>query len=117
MTVERALDQAALALRILEAAPHRLGKSLGLYLMRAGGDEKRAALGDERGGEPRQLAIAAQRWAQILFRARESRRVGDHQIEALVLAVQPLELVERIALGEAAARADAVELGRARGEL
>src|SRR6185312_7832751 len=66
---------------IVEAAAHRIGEIVDADIVRARRDEQEAAGRDARGGEARELAIAAQARAQILARFHEGGRVGDHDIE------------------------------------
>src|SRR3546814_6062803 len=110
-------QDAAFAPGIREASPHLLGETLEVGVVRAGGCEQNAALGNQWRRQANHLAVALEALGQVLLRLHESRWIDDHQPVALAGVGLALQLLENLSLHEAAAAGDIVGLGRPGGEL
>src|SRR5205807_1814901 len=91
-----------------EPAPHGLGEIRRTDIMRARREEQDAARRGYLCGEPRQLAVAAQRRPHIALRARKGRRVGDDDVKALAGCGERGCLGKYLSAAEGAALGDIV---------
>src|SRR3546814_3929588 len=88
-------QDAAFAPGIREASPHLLGETLEVGVVRAGGCEQNAALGNQWRRQANHLAVALEALGQVLLRLHESRWIDDHQPVALAGVGLALQLLER----------------------
>jgi len=93
---------------VAQAAPYRLGKLRLCHIVRAAGEKQYSPGGSHRGGEARELAIAAQCGGDILTRLRESGGIGDDNIEALAGSGEPGGFAKSLAAVKTAGFADPV---------
>jgi len=82
-------QDAAGASGIGEPAAHGLGEVGRTDMVRAGSDEEDAAARGHAGGEPRELAVAAQCRRHFLARFGEGRGIRDDDVEALAVGGEP----------------------------
>src|SRR6516162_11210008 len=94
---------------VAQAAPYRLGELRLCHIVRAAGEKQYPPGGSHRGGQARELAIAAQCGGDILARLRESGRIGDDDVEALAGGGKSGGFAKSLAAAETASFADSVE--------
>src|SRR5207248_4967640 len=102
----RAAQDAPAASGIAKTTSRRVGEVSNGDIMRAGGEEQKPAGSGQLSSKPRQLAVAAQRRRNVPLRAREGRRVGDDDVEALAGGSERSRFGEHLGAAERAAFRD-----------